>query len=240
MNTLKLLLIRGGKIMKDKIMKSSLFLLIFFLFVVKIQKSWAWEPGPLEIGLFVSERDLSLEVQQRVYTYVENPLYLGGAYFYSKKEKRKVQLGKAHIVVKDFYQKEFNFGLGFQVVIGAVENIENNKENNNPKFDVISGGFKFLGEWNLMQSQLELPFSVNGYVFYSPSILNLSEADRIITAGIGVNYFVTTTASIGVRYEYSKIFINDGTDKNDENEKEEENSLDWENGIIMLGISISF
>ena len=234
MNTLKLLLIRGGKIMKDKIMKSSLFLLIFFLFVVKIQKSWAWEPGPLEIGLFVSERDLSLEVQQRVYTYAENPLYLGLAYFYSKKENRKVQLGKVNMLVKDFFQKEFNFGGGFQGVIGFVENNENNEQNNNPKFDIFSIGFKLLGEWNLMQSQLELPFSVNGYVFYSPSILNFSEAERIIIAGIGFNYYMTTTACIGLRGEYSKIFIND------ENGKDKENNLNWENSIIMLGISISF
>lgn len=212
--------------MKDKRGKICFFLLIFFLLVFKVQKTWAWKTGPLGIGLFFSERDLSFEVYQGIYTYVTtNPLYLGGKYFYSKKKNNKVQLGKIYIAVRDFYQHEINLGLGFQGVVGLIENLE---ENNHHKFDIFSIGLSLFGEWILMQGLSKLPFGFNAYFFYSPPILSFSDIERIITIGLGFNYYITITASIGLRYEYSKIFI------------DEYNNLDWENSITMLGVSISF
>ncbi len=173
-----------------------------------------------ELGLFVSDEDLSLQAQQQIYTYSGNPLYVGGEFFYSEKNDRDSWLFNGYLSVEDLYQKTVNLGLGFQAMVGNVKP--------NQSYDVFSVGFRFIGELDLEKTPSKLPLSVETSLFYSPPILSFADTDRVFRWNMGLYFHLNTTAALGVTYEIIDVDLDKPGDPS------------WDNSTLMLGAKIVF
>ncbi len=196
-----------------------LFLCSFFIYV---SRSYA-----TELSLFVSEKDLFIKAEQKAYTYVKNPLYVSGKFFYSKKNEKKAILGNIWIGVKDTRHKAFNMGLGFQGMLGKIKISEDTNNQTEDNFNIFAIGFKFMGVWRkeALNMFIGLPISFDFQIFYAPEILSFSDTKRVFSFKVGGYYYVTSNAALGISYQYYKITLN---------------KTNWENSAIMLGIKISF
>ncbi len=211
--------------MKGKVFSKIFYFLIsaILLCLFLISKSYA-----TELGLFVSEKDLLITAEQRAYTYVKNPLYVGGKFFYNKDSDKKAIVGNFWMGVKNTYNRSFNIGLGFQGLLGEVKKTRYlTGQTIKQDYDVFAVGFRLTGVWKkeALNMLIGVPLSFDFEVFYSPEILSFSDAKRVFSFKTGGYYYVTSNAAFGVCYKYYKISLN---------------NTDWENSAILLGIKINF
>ncbi len=193
--------------------KTLLTTIVFLLFCVASVKA-------TEVGLFVSDEDLSFQAQQQIYTYSGNPLYVGGELFYSENNDRDSWLFNGYLSVEDLYQKTVNLGLGFEAMVGNVKP--------NQSYDVFSVGFRLLGDINLEKTPSKLPFSVETSLFYSPPILSFADTERVFRWNLGVYFHLNTSAALGINYEIIDVDLDKPGDPS------------WDNSTLMLGAKIVF
>ncbi len=191
-----------------------LFILSVFLFLgVTSAKAF-------DLGLFVSDRDLTIQAHNYIYTYSHNPLFFGGDFFYNKKDEHDSWLLDGYLTVEGHYNKKAKLGLGFETMAGKVEPSKS--------YDILAIGFRFQGEVDLSKIFNRLPFSLESRLFYSPPILSFDDTKRVLTLDFTLYFYVNTAAAVGLRYEILDVDIN----------KPEESN--WSSSTLMLGAKIIF
>ncbi|NPA40020.1 MAG: hypothetical protein GXO57_06225 [Thermodesulfobacteria bacterium] len=192
-----------------------LITILCVFFTVSNLKAW-------EIGVFVNDKNLDVNVQNIVFSYSGTPVYVGSELLYSKggEDSTTSWLVKPYFLVTDFYKKPIDIGVGFQNYFGRIGNREDNKAG------VITFGFLFEAKASLQKLFPGLPLMLLGHLSYSPEILCFDQAKRELGGDISLVWKLNNPAAVLITYKIIKI----NTTKR----------FEWNRYLLMLGVKVRF